>query len=408
MPRSWESRYAPRVLSRLLKWLKRTPPDAVLATTVEPVPVVEPVPLADVVRLSNVLKALKQSKERLSEAELAALGVGLAEALQSAPGHRMQGTSPREVLIPREGWLRVLDSRQPRSSMSYFTPEMVRGLPLAAPSDVFTIATLLWFAAALQHPFDVEGQSDFDLLNTIRQAATRTPLESLRNDLSPTFLSVLRRAHQGDPAARYPTLAALLDALRPLAGEHHALVDRAFSLTKPTRPALAAMADDEMLEAIGNGDETARLVYADVLEERGLEPHARWLRLESKVQVAKGPEREALLKELAPLREVVGAEFLATVGRPAIERCELIFGFRCPLKWTELERTAKPLERYCKVCDSTVHFADSPERLAELSWQGNCVAVDVAVPREEGDDESYGVAVMGRVAPRRRRNGFGD
>ena len=412
MQRSWEPRYAASVLSRLLKWLKRTPPHAVpeWPAAVPQPPVAEPVarPPAEVVRLSEVLKALTQAKERLSEAELAALGVGLAEALQAAPSQRLRGTSPREILIPREGWLRVLESRTPRSAMGYFTPEMVSGQPLDERSDMFNLATVLWFAAALQHPFEAEGQSDFDVLNAVHRVSTPVTLQSLRGDLSPAFLAVLRRAHQVDPAARYPTLNALLEALRPLAGEYHPLVDRAFSLTKPTRPRPVAMADDEMLEAIGRGDETARLVYADVLEERGLAQHARWLRLESKVQVAAGEARDQLLKELVPLRDVVGAEFLATVGRPAIERCELVFGFRCPLKWTELERTAKPLERYCKVCDSTVYFADSRERLADLSWQGVCVAVDVSVPRLEGEEDSVGVAVMGRVAPRRRRNAYGD
>lgn len=410
MPRRWGTRYASRVLSRLLKWLKRTPPDVVWPAVVPSqglVAQVERAP-AEVVRLSSMLKAMKESKERLSEAELAALGVGLAEALQSAPGQRLRGTSPKDILLPREGGLRVLDSQQPSSAMGYFTPEMVRGLPLDVRSDVFNLGTVLWFAATFQHPFEVQGQSDFDLLNAIIQVATPVSLESLRTDLSPAFLAVLRTALQRDPAERYQTLHTLLEGLRPLAGEYHPLVDRAFSLTGPTRPRSVAMADDEMLDAIGSGDETARLVYADVLEERGLAPHARWLRLESKVQVATGQEREQLLKELAPLREIVGAEFLATVGRPAIERCELVFGFRCPLKWTELERTAKPLERYCKVCDSTVYFADSPERLTDLSWRGACVAVDVSVPRSADEEELAGVGVMGRVAPRRRRNAFGD
>ncbi|MBM4783486.1 MAG: hypothetical protein GQE15_37900 [Archangiaceae bacterium] len=411
MPRRWGNRYAPRVLSRLLKWLKRTPPDVVWPAVIQPQAVVEQQverPPAEVVRLSSVLKALKQAKERLSEPELAALGVALAEALQSAPGRRLRGTSPKDLLLPREGGLRVLDSQQPSSAMAYFTPEMVRGRPLDVRSDVFNLGTLLWFAATLQHPFEVQGQSDFDLLNAILQVTTPVPLESLRDDLSPALLAVLRTALQRDPAERYQTLHAVLEVLRPLAGEYHPLVERAFSLTGPTRPRRVAMADDEMLDAVGRGDETARLVYADVLEERGLVQHARWLRLESKVQVAAGEEREALLKELAPLREVVGAEFLATVGRPAIERCELVFGFKCPLKWTELERTAKPLERYCKVCDSTVYFADSPERLTDLSWRGACVAVDVSVPRSPDEEDQVGVAVMGRVAPRRRRNAFGD
>ncbi len=410
MQRSRGTRYAASVLSRLLKWLKRTPPDVVWQPAVQLQPVVAQVErtAAEVVRLSNVLKALSQSKERFSEAELAALGVALAEALQAAPGQRLRGTSPKDLLLPREGGLRVLDSQQPSSAMGYFTPEMVRGQPLDVRSDVFNVATLLWFAATFQHPFEVPGQSDFDVLNAILQVAVPVPLESLRADLSPAFLAVLRTAHQRDPAERYQTLNGLLEALRPLAGDYDPLVDRAFSVTQPTRPRSVAMADDEMLDAIGRGDETARLVYADVLEERGLVQHARWLRLESKVQVATGQEREQLLKELVPLRDIVGAEFLATVGRPAIERCELVFGFRCPLKWTELERTAKPLERYCKVCDSTVYFADSPERLTDLSWRGACVAVDVSVPRSPDEEELVGVAVMGRVAPRRRRNAFGD
>lgn len=398
-----------RVLSRLMQWLKRTPPDAVpLWSAPAQQPVVEQTS-ADVVRLSSVLKALKQSKERLSEAELAALGVALAEVLQAAPAQRLRGTTPRDVLLARgDGGLRVLESREARSAFASFSPELVRGQPVGVPSDVFTIATLLWSAAAFQHPFEVEGQSDFDLLNAVLGVVIPVPLETLRSDLSPAFLAVLRRAHQRDPAARYPSMHALLEALWPLAGAYGPLVSRAFSLAQPSRPGVGAVADEAILDGIGRGDESARLVYADVLEERGLVQHARWMRLESKVQVATGSERDALLKELVSLRDVVGADFLATVGRPAIERCELVFGFRCPLKWTELERTAKPLERYCRVCDSTVYFADSPARLTDLSWRGVCVAVDVSVPQVEGEAEPMRVAMMGKVTPRRRRNVFGD
>ena len=409
MPRSGEARYAAPVLSRLMKWLKGTPPGAVPLWSVPAQQSVVEQTSAEVVRLSSVLKALKQSKERLSEAELAALGVALAEALQAAPGERLRGTTPRDVLLARgDGGLRVLERQEPRPAFGYLSPEMVRGQPVDVQSDVFTIATLLWFAAALQHPFEVEGQSDFDLLNAVLRVVAPVPLEALRSDLSPAFLAVLRRAHQRDPAARYQSLEAFLEALSPLAGAYGPLVARAFSVTQPTRPRAAAVADEAILDAIGRGDESARLVYADVLEERGLVQHARWMRLESKVQVAQGGERDALLKELVSLRDVVGMEFLATVGRPAIERCELVFGFRCPLKWTELERTAKPDERYCRVCDSTVYFAGSPERLTDLSWRGVCVAVDVSVPRVEGEEEAVGGTMMGKVAPRRRRNAFGD
>lgn len=409
MQRSGEARYAACVLSRLLKWLKRTPPDAVpLWSAPAQQPVVAQTS-AEVVRLSSVLKALKQSKARLTEPELAALGVALAEALQAAPGQRLRGTSPRDLLLARgEGRLRVLESHESRSAFASFSPELVRGQPVDVQSDVFTIATLLWLAAALQHPFEVEGQSDFDLLNAVLGVVMPVPLETLRADLSPAFLTVLRTAHQRDPAARYQSMHALLEALWPLAGDWGTFVDRAFSLTQPSRLRRAEVADEAILDAIGQGDETARLVYADVLEERGLVPHARWMRLESKVQAATGSERDALLKELVGLRDVVGADFLATVGRPAIERCELVFGFRCPLKWTELERTAKPLERYCRVCDSTVYFAASTERLADLSSRGACVAVDVSVPRLPDEEELIGAAVMGRVAPRRRRSALGD
>jgi uncharacterized protein (TIGR02996 family) len=402
-----------------MKWLRRTPPvvpqrddgddgrgeSAGGPAAVELQPIEEKRTSAEVVRLSSVLEALSRSNERLSEAELAALGVALVEALQTSPGQRLRSTSPNDILLPHDGFLRA---RERESGLAYFffSPEVARGQPVEVPSDVFAIATVLWFAATLRHPF--AGGSDFEVLNALCAGAPVVSLESLRSDLSPGFVAVLRKAHRPNPAERYQTLNALLDALRPLAGGYDALVDRAFSLAKPTRPARVAMADDEMLEAIGSGDETARLVYADALEERGLESHARWLRLESKVQVATGTEREALLKELAALREVVGAEFLASVGRPAIERCDLVFGFRCPLKWAELERTEKPLERYCRVCDSTVHFADSRDRLDTLSRQGGCVAVDVSVPRLPDEEDSVGIAVMGHVAPRRRRNPFVD
>jgi uncharacterized protein (TIGR02996 family) len=407
----------PVMLSWLTRWLFAKPPGAVplevVASSLAPIDEVRPQAVVadgeparaptDVVRLSAVSKALQARGASLPVEAVAALGLELIEGLRAVPETHLRGASPDDVLLTRAGLVRVLGPPGARpgwgGSMRYLSPELVRGQVPGESSDVYSVCALLFAVVSGGPP--VHGNSDLQTLQGILEGR-RPALDVLRPGLPRAFVEAIHRGLAPAPGDRFPTLAALGDALTPLAGQdgagRTALVTLAFELVpgSPPAPPIRDAEDARVLEAIANGDESARLVYADLLEERGLVDHARWVRLEAEVQRAPEPQRRKLIAALAELRPRVGREFMASVGRVALEGCPIVFGFRCPMKWEQLRPTREPSVRYCEGCASTVTYFDDLEEARRASWSGACVAIDLTVERSE--DDLSPVGVMGRLA----------
>ncbi len=360
---------------------------------------------ASVVQLERVLRGLRTQKQRFSTSEVASLGLMLLDALDGAPDEHLEQPDPRSLLLSRAGTIRVLRPARARGvfkgHLRWLTPEAVAGRALTERSDVFSVCSVLFAAATTLAPFP--GDSDLTVLLAIREGRLVGTLESLRPDLPSSFAQLVHRGLEVEPLRRLESRMALRSALVPFTGgveaARESFVRRAFTLAPPSAPSTPAALDDAaMVEAITKGDESARLVYADLLEERGLSHQARWLRSESRVQtMPAGAERDAVIRELKDLRQLVGREFLATVGRPALEGCPVRFGFRCPMKWQELTPTADPVVRHCAGCDSPVTFFDSLELAQRASLQGQCVAVDLSVERHEGDLDPAQHATVGMI-----------
>src|SRR4051812_37732627 len=84
-------------------------------------------------------------------------------------------------------------------------------------------------------------------------------------------------------------------------------------------------------------DNTARLVYADWLDERG-RVGGHYLRAECAI-AALAPSDPRRDRALAALREAgphVDPDWLAAVSRVPIENCGVAFHFRCPKQWEQL------------------------------------------------------------------------
>lgn len=392
----------------------RTPPGAVALTPIveaEPSPSAAPVvhEPGEVVRLGAVLQVLSARGQKLPVEALASLGLMLVEALPRDRDAHFRGTRPDDVLLTRAGLVRVVQSRSgqgvrmhPVGSFRWLSPELVRGMPPTTASDVFAVCALLFAAATTRSPFLAD--SDLASLKAIIEGRPSS-LAAARPDLPAAFVALVHLGLEVGRGQAPGTLDALAASLTPFAGHpieapREALLSMAFSLAPSSRPAPAAQTEAEaaMLEAIARGDEPARLVYADTLEERGLTDHARWLRTELAVQQATGVERQRLLSELNGLRPKVGREFLATVGRTILEGCPIVFGFRCPMRWEALAPTPSPGVRYCAGCDSTVTFFTSLEEAQHASWSGACVAIDPHLERTPGDLDEVRGAVVGRIA----------
>ncbi len=141
----------------------------------------------------------------------------------------------------------------------------------------------------------------------------------------------------------------------------------------------------ELLELIAAGDEAARSVYADLLDEQGCAAEASWLRLEHRLRSAPDDELYALMVQLTELSKSVGLGFRSLVGRPVVEGCEAKLALKCPRQWDALGPSRAPGVRFCDVCSKNVYYCDDVATAQRHAWSGDCVALDLTAPRIEGD-----------------------
>lgn len=145
--------------------------------------------------------------------------------------------------------------------------------------------------------------------------------------------------------------------------------------------------EQELIQAILDSpeDDSHRLVYADWLEEQGDEIRSRYLKLEVYIAEERsvGDFSGESRAELIDIGSQVGAGWTALVSRVRIERCE--FEFECPKKWTSLTPTKNLEVRFCDACEREVFFCHTIKEAKDHARNGECVAIDLMVPRESGD-----------------------
>lgn len=143
------------------------------------------------------------------------------------------------------------------------------------------------------------------------------------------------------------------------------------------------MTDEDFIAQIQSDahDDSARLVYADWLEEQG-DVRAEYLRLEC--ELAGLTFRDALWKELYPrvseLREKMPKAWLAEIGRSRVMNCDDV---SCPRSWHLLRDANARSVRMCDVCQSPVQFFSHPPEAAHHAVEENKVAIDAMVPTHE-------------------------
>ena len=150
--------------------------------------------------------------------------------------------------------------------------------------------------------------------------------------------------------------------------------------------------EDGFLSAIRltPADDTARLVFADWLDEQGdpaCKTKAAFIRLE--LRMAEAPEqslnRIRWTNQLQKLATQLEPAWLATVSHPKLEACRVSFRFPCPKQWDKLTPTAAPKVRHCESCQQYVHYCDSLQEAREHANRGNCVALSLALVRKPND-----------------------
>jgi len=113
---------------------------------------------------------------------------------------------------------------------AYMAPEQARGARDVTPAaDQYALGAILYQALSGQIPHQAET---FPAMLIAIVSGPPADLRTLRPDLDPALAAVIMRALHPNPDARFPTVAALRDALRPWADAHIA--------DAPARPAAPA------------------------------------------------------------------------------------------------------------------------------------------------------------------------
>lgn len=194
-----------------LHGVEETHDGVVLLTAAEP-----PCALRDAVDASRALSPEARLRWAAARVREAARAVGAL----AAP---MRDLSPRTLGFTADGRVKLLPPlaaellRRPRTGMgvvlrglAWLSPEIARGQPVDARSDVFQLASLAWTLCSGAPPF-ARG-TDLDTLIAIVEGPPAPRLSSVAS-VPPALDDAVARGLQRDPAERYEDAAAFARAL---------------------------------------------------------------------------------------------------------------------------------------------------------------------------------------------------
>jgi RIO-like serine/threonine protein kinase len=176
----------------------------------------------------ETLAGVMKTQGLLSHREAALVGEDVCRALAAVhgAGYLHRDVKAQNVMRDQTGKIVLMDfgtghdtaggRRRPLDVVgtpAYMAPEVLAGGAASVQSDIYSVGVLLYHLVSGQYP--VEGGTLLDLIDAHR-AGRRRPLLEHRPDLSMPFVQVVSRALAADPAQRWPSAGAMLEALGDL------------------------------------------------------------------------------------------------------------------------------------------------------------------------------------------------
>jgi len=211
------------------------------------------------------LESLLRSGEALPLAEkldiVAQVCRGLAYAHERGVVHR--DIKPSNVRLLDDGTAKIMDfgiaklgpdhhitkTGMMLGTVHYMSPEQVRGRPLDGRTDVFSAGVILYELLAGERPFKGDDVTAI-LYKIVNEEPAPLALEAL-GELGPRLRGVLDKALAKDPAARYPSAAALAEELAALsAGVQRSQPAPAATLAEGLTAARRALGEGNLEEAL--------------------------------------------------------------------------------------------------------------------------------------------------------------
>ena len=170
----------------------------------------------------ETLEEVLRTNGTLSAREAAVVGEDVCRALAAVhlAGFVHRDVKARNIMREQAGRIVLMDfgagreecrpGRDEIGTPAYMAPEVLLGAPATVTSDIYSVGVLLYHLVTGKYP--VEGKTMEEVAAAHRHKRRR-PLSERRPELSLDFMQVVDRALAFDPERRYPSAAALLEAL---------------------------------------------------------------------------------------------------------------------------------------------------------------------------------------------------